>query len=525
MNQSLRLDPRLVLAAGLAALAVPAASVAVASSGLPIATSAALATVLATALTAFGWRRLPESTSWPMVGRPALLALWVVLVAAALAPNVRLAVFMHDAERADLSVLSGREFFRKHACLSAYTEASRLAPSGQNVYDPKAYQGRMLGRLDVDIFQYPPAFLLLGGALRAASTDFMVTRASWFGLQTLALLAAALALALWIGGRPGAATAWLIPVVLCSINTLIALQLGNFQVSAFAWSVGAMLVASLGWPVAAGAVLGFCAAGKLFPGVLALYLAARQRWRPVLATAVWMLVWLLLAIAWYGMKPQWDFVLYQLPRIQSGEAFFWMDAPDTAAINNSIYGLVVRLRWLGVPLMTPAIGNTIASAYGAAVLALAVWAGWTTRRTERDTPGARGSEAVVWLALLNLGSLRSPFVPDAYAYIGTIWLGTVLVARRHRLAAGPAVLAVVLWVALVQVFDGLLPEGASTPRWWIWTTLVIQLAAFAVNLGGLAGAVRQLRRPEAETTAEAVVGARTGAAPAAGALQAPVVGA
>jgi len=284
-----------------------------------------------------------------------------------------------------------------------------------------------------------------------------------------------------------------------------------------------MLMASLGWPVAACAVLGFCAAGKLFPGVLALYLAARQRWRPVLATAAWMLVWLLLAIAWYGMKPQWDFVLYQLPRIQSGEAFFWMDAPDTAAINNSIYGLVVRLRWLGVPLMTPAIGNTIASAYGAAVLALAVWAGWTTRRTPRDTPGARGSEAVVWLALLNLGSLRSPFVPDAYAYIGTVWLGTLLVARRHRLAAGPAVLAVVLWVALVQVFDGLLPEGASTPRWWIWTTLVIQLAAFAVNLGGLAGAVRQLRRTEAETIAEAVVDARAGAA--AGAPGAPAVGA
>jgi hypothetical protein len=525
MTQSLRLDPRLVLSGGLAVLAVPATSVALASTGLPIIASAVLTAVLAVALTAVGWRRLPESVSWPMPGRPVLLALWMVLVAAALTPNVRLAVFMHDAARADLSVLPARDFFRTHACLSAYTEASRLAPSGQNIYDPRAYEGRKLGRLDVDIFQYPPAFLLLGGTLRAASTDFMVTRASWFGLQTLALLAAALALALWIGGRPGAAAAWLIPVVLLSINTLITLQLGNFQVSAFAWSVGAMLMASLGWPIAAGAILGFCAAGKLFPGVLALYLAASRRWRPMLATAAWMLVWLLVAIAWYGMKPQWDFVLYQLPRIQSGEAFFWMDAPDAAAINNSIYGLVVRLRWLGVPLMTHAIGNTIASAYGAGVLALAVWAGWTTRCAARATPRARGAEAVVWLALLNLGSLRSPFVPDAYAYIGTIWLGTLLFARRERPGAGPAVLAVLLWVALMQVFDGQLPEGAVTPAWRIWTTLVIQLAAFGLNLAGLVGAVRELWRPEAVTVAEALADARASAAATAGAPGAPAVGA
>ena len=134
--------------------------------------------------------------------RPWLLALWLALVLVAGFHTVRLSVFMHDADLADLSVLPERPFFRTHACLSAYTEASRLAPAGQNVYDPAAYMDRKLGRLEVDLFQYPPAFLVLGGVLRLGSEDFMVNRAVWFLVQSLGFLAAALGLALWTGGAP-----------------------------------------------------------------------------------------------------------------------------------------------------------------------------------------------------------------------------------------------------------------------------------------------------------------------------------
>lgn len=482
MRPPLGLDHRVLLLAGLAGVAAPPAAVGLAALGLPMPVAGSLAAGVAGLSVVGAWRRLPESIGSPVQGKPLVLAFWLLLVGVAVVQTVKLSTFMHDADRTDLSVLPERPFFCTHACLSAYTEASRLAPLGANVYDPAVYRDRRIGRLEVDLFQYPPAFLLLGGSLRALSEDFFVNRAVWFALQSLALLAVMLALALWIGGTAGAWAAWLIPAVWAAPPILLALQLGNFQPSAFGWSMGAMLLAASGWAVAGGALLGFCAAGKLFPGVLVLYLAARQQWKPVVATAAWALAWLLVAIAWFGLKPQWDFLLYQLPRIQSGEAFFWIDDPTAQAINFSVYGLVVKLRAVGVPGMTRAFGNTLASIYGAAVLALAAYVGWRSRRADLNHVASRLPEAMIWLALLNLGSLRSPFVPDAYALVGTLWLGSLLVARQRRLTPLALVAAAVSWFAFSRVFDGLLPDGASPPTWVVATTLVVQLAAVAVNV-------------------------------------------
>ena len=44
--------------------------------------------------------------------------------------------------------------------------------------------------------------------------------------------------------------------------------------------------------------------------------------------------------------------------------------------------------------------------------------------------------AQVWLGLLSLASFRSPFVPDAYALIGTLWLLTLMAAEGHWQAPG-----------------------------------------------------------------------------------------
>ncbi len=475
-------DPRVWLLAGLAALALPPAIVGVSALGMPPAMSGVVLTVLVALAGARWWRRLPEAFAAPMRGHRWLLALWVMLVLVASFHTVRLSVFMHDATRADLSVFPDRPFFCNHACLSAYTEASRLAPAGQNVYDPTVYADRKLGRLEVDLFQYPPAFLVLGGALRAGSDDFMVNRAVWFCVQSLGLLAVTLGLALWVGGTTGARLAWLIPLVWVSTPTLLALQIGNFQISAFAWSMGAMLLAAGGWVVAAGALLGFCAAGKIFPGVLGLYLLMRRQWAPVMSTGVWALLWLLLAVAWFGMKPQWDFLLYQVPRIQSGEAFFWVDDPNIAGVNYSIYGLVARLRAAGVPGTTPAVGNALASAFGAAVLALAAYLGWRRHQLGLHDDETRIEEAGLWLALLNLGSLRSPFVPDAYAFFGSVWLAALVWSGCHRRSAAATAVIAALLVGFTRVFDGLLSVGAATPPWMLAVTLLIQVAALAFNL-------------------------------------------
>ena len=99
---------------------------------------------------------------------------------------------------------------------------------------------------------------------------------------------------------------------------------------------------------------------------------------------------------------------------------------------------------------------------------------------------ARLSEAIVWLALLNLGSLRSPFVPDAYSYIGTLWLGTLIMAGLSRWTTSAMCTAIVAWVAFTRVFDGLLLDGATTPTWVVATSLVIQVAAYALNVWALA---------------------------------------
>lgn len=475
------IDPRLCLLSGLALLGAPPAIVGVSAIGLPVAAAGIVVVAVAALAIARFWRRLPEGVADPMRGRRPLLVLWIVLVLTAAFYTARLSVFMHDEARADLSVLPDRPFFRTHACLSAYTEASRLALLGEHVYDPAAYVDRKIGRLEVDLFQYPPAFLVLGGVLRAGSEDFTVNRAVWFLVQSLALLAVALALALWVGGVAGARLAWLIPLLWMATPTLLTLQLGNFQISAVAWSVGAMLLAAGGAVIPAGAVLGFVAAGKVFPGVLALYLLARRRWGAVLSIAAWAAIWLLLAIAWFGMKPQWDFVFYQAPRIQSGEAFFWVDEPDMAAVSHSIYGLVVRLRELGVPGATRQVGNVVASAYGAGVLAIAVYLGWRRRQVTGANAATRAEEAALWLALLNLGSLRSPFVPDAYAYFGSLWLALLVWSSLRR----PTVMATALFVGLLigftRSFDGVLPVGSSTPLSMIVVTLVIQVAALAFN--------------------------------------------
>jgi hypothetical protein len=475
------IDPRIWLLGGLAVLAVPPTIVGISALGLRPTWVGAVVTLAATAAIWHWWRRLPDSFATVMRGRHLLLTLWVALVLVAGYHTVRLGVFMHDAARADLSVLPDRAFFRTHACLSAYTEASRLAPEGQNVYDPQAYLNRQVGRLEVDLFQYPPAFLVLGGVLRLGSEDFEVNRAAWFLVQSLGLLTAALGLALWIGGTAGARLAWLIPLVWVATPTLLTLQIGNFQLSALAWSTGAMVLVMTGWPVLAGALLGFCAAGKIFPGVLGLYLLARLRWRAVLWTGAWALAWLVVAIAWFGMKPQWDFLLYQVPRIQSGEAFFWVDSPDVAGINYSIYGLVARLRAAGVPGATREVGNGLASVFGGVVLLLAAWAGWRRRRRHLDDPDARVEEAALWLALLNLGSLRSPFVPDAYAFFGSVWLATLVWSGLTRRTAAAGALLAILFAGFTRVFDGMLPDGATTPAWMLGLTLAIQVGALAFN--------------------------------------------
>ena len=82
------------------------------------------------------------------------------------------------------------------------------------------------------------------------------------------------------------------------------------------------------------------------------------------------------------------------------------------------------------------------------------------------------------LGLLSLASFRSPFVPDAYGLVGTLWLLTLIAAERRRLRQWGVLIA--LGGAFSIVLDGgLVPT--PVPVWMTLASLAIQLASFGVN--------------------------------------------
>jgi hypothetical protein len=124
------------------------------------------------------------------------------------------------------------------------------------------------------------------------------------------------------------------------------------------------------------------------------------------------------ALAVLGWAPFEAFLSYQLPRIQSGEAFsFYEDKELVVSRNLGIPGLVTKLHFLGVPGMTHALG----AALGWLFTLLLLWLAWMAgRRAE-----GRVAEARAWLALLTLGAFRSPLAPP-YVTLSTLWLLTLL---------------------------------------------------------------------------------------------------
>jgi len=230
-----------------------------------------------------------------------------------------------------------------------------------------------------------------------------------------------------------------------------------------------------------GIALGFCAVSKIFPGVLGIVLLMQRRWTAAAATIAAGAIFVVLALLTVGAKPFVDFVYYQLPRIDSGEAFFWIEFPDMAPVNQSVYGLVTKLRALGVPGTTATAANLASSVYAVLLIVVAIVGGRRLQRlteTSTDASLVRLRHAQLWLGLLSLASFRSPFVPDAYGLVGTLWLLTLIAAERQRLREWAALVA--LGAAFSVVLDGgLVPT--PVPVWMTLASLAIQLAAYGVN--------------------------------------------
>lgn len=392
--------------------------------GTAIAIAAAAAVAIAVSVAAA--RRMPAAVDELAGGHRALAIAWLVLALAGAGNLLRVSQFMAEPDATAFSGAPHDAFFRRHDCLTAYYRAATLARDGvANLYEPTLYTGSdgdpddagRIGRFQVDLYEYPPPFLVPARAALAVSDDFFAWRAAWFAVEVALLAAALVALAAWIGDRAGLIAGLLAPAVLFAPATVLTLQIGNFQLALVALAAIALVAIERDRPLLGGSLLGMLAVAKLFPGVLVVYLIARRRWRAAGAMAAAGALASLVALAWFGVSPYRAFVAFQLPRMADGSAFPWL-AGFVPAIdsNHSIFGIVLKL---GLGFETAAI---VAWVYTAVVVAAAYALG-------RRAGASRLHDALAWLAVLQLAALRSPFTPDVYAVLIPTWLACLLAIR------------------------------------------------------------------------------------------------
>ena len=392
--------------------------------------AAALVAVVTAGLASLGVLFRPIVTLDEAACSRGLKAVSGVAALAALIVLGRLTVFMVDPTRVGYSSIPTSQWETRHSCVSAYFVSGKAASSTSNIYsdslftapndDPsKPRKALTIGPFNIDVYEYPPPFLLLPRTLLRLTPDFLRFRALWFGLNGLVILAAILVVARALGQAAGTRALLLSPLVWLSFPMISDLQKGNVQAMVIAASMLAMVLLERRHRAAGGALLAFVSVGKLYPSLLGVYLLARRDWRAVAWTAAFAVVLVGLTFLDLGGAVFGAFREH-LPGLLSGQAFPAFRRPAAAAINFSIPGLVFKLKLFGVPGMSfeamKIVGWIYTLVAGVAVLV----AGLRTWREEE--------KPLVWMAILILATLRSPFLPQAYAAIPALWLLTLLAA-------------------------------------------------------------------------------------------------
>jgi len=493
MNPQERISlERWSVAALIVVLAALLAAVAAVAFGVPLRVGMLVALVLALSLCAWIARRLPRE--WDGIRRKHRVwsILFLVVALAAVARTAGVAWFMADATHPQAAVYTFDPFYTAHSCYSGYWQAAELARAGTaDVYDTNLYRG-WIGRFEVDEFLYVPQFLILPRFGLALGGDFYRVRAAWFALEAATLAAAALALCLWIGGAAGRRVALVLPALWVSTPILATLQIGNYQLAAIALAMLAMVSFDRNRPALGGALLAM-AGFKFFPGLLCVYLVAAKRWRALAWTIAFSLLFCGATYLWMGGQPFKAFVRSDMPRLISGRAWAaLLEDPDVAAINDSVPGLVLKLKILGVKGMSHLLEVTVAWSWTVMLVILTGLAG------RRSPQLSRVERACCWLSLLTLASFRAPFVPDIYGLIAPLWLLT-LVAVSAKVTWRNGIGLVVAWIALNAVVP-----FENTPlagKYRLMVSTASQLVAIGLCLYVL---VAYIRRPQ-ETEEGAVV--------------------
>ena len=393
------------------------------------------------------WRKQWADKKWGIIfGITSVLAVLLLLGTATFIFNVKDTRFVPNN-----SLLH-------HNCFTAYATAAYLASTGTiDLYNPSHYQmassdstpiHAAAGEIfHIDDFEYPPPFLLLPYGLLVMFKGFFAMRTAWFLLTIIFFISALAGVACWCGAFRSQPRLLLFPLLLCAPTVLTTLQIGNVHVLIIAISLLAMIAFEECRPLVGGALLGFATVAKIWPAVLIVYLIVQRRWKPVFYCASAIVGFTLGGFLLFGFAPYQNFLAFQLPRLSSGEAFHYMSRSLREIVfNMSIFGISHKLYALHLltsppKLLSPILNWIFTMLIGLVVVATGLRRGAGAIENNND----RLVRVQLWLTLLTLVQLRSPFLPWIYGVISTLWLLLLLVPTMSGWKLGVIGVA---WVAL-----------------------------------------------------------------------------
>lgn len=356
------------------------------------------------------------------------------------------ATFLFDV-RETRFVAKGNDFGITHSCLTGYAVATHLAiKKTGNIYSTSHYthtsstltpiHESVNGTFMIDEYHYPPPFLILPYGLLIIFKEFFSLRQAWFILITIFFIGALIIVSFWCGAFRSQNRLLIFPILLCAPTVHIALQIGNIHILIIAISMLAMIAFEKNHSIVGGALLSFAIVTKIWPVILFGHLVLQRRWKPVFWCAIVGTVYILVGLILFGPEPYWDFITYQLPRISSGESFnFMIWNPQTIIHNMSIFGIPHKLHALNLLSAKPKLISPVLAWCFTIFICLIIIT--TSFRHANKNNNDRLVKVQLWLALLTLVQLRSPFLPWHYGVISTLWLLMLLAttARGWKLVA------------------------------------------------------------------------------------------
>ena len=405
-------------------------------------------------------------------------------VLAALFQLARLTVFMVEPSYTKYSTFPFSTWEIRHSCLTAYFIADRSAGKVQDIYhnslytapddDPKTMRKPLrMGPFNVDVYEYPPPFLLLSRAVSLLAPDFYNHRRIWFALNGLVVLIGMILVASILEPVARTRSILMAPFLFAAIPMLNTLQKGNIQLTIIALAVIAMVLLKKQRLFSGGLLLAYAIASKLYPGMLLVYLAMRRQWRAVAITAGFGFALALLALIVTGW-PTYIAFLHHLPGILGGEAFPAFRNPSATAINLSIPGIIFKLKLFGVPGMTFGASKIVGWIYTLVVLSVIAFVARRSLQSGEDNP-------IIWLAILILATLRSPFLPQAYGNVPAIWL-LILIAAMYTPNGKTLAIFILGWLSLNVIVP---TDLGIDPRRLALINALPQAASVAVAVWGL----------------------------------------